>query len=482
MSSGTQLSVLTLNCWGLKFVSKDRQDRLTAIGRYLADTTRGYDIVGLQEVWVYDDYLRIQHLVQDTLPYSKHWRSGVLGSGLVIFSKYPIVSSMMRRFALNGDPFKFYHGDWYVGKCCVSATIAHPTCGEIEVFNTHLHAGYDPVGTTDRYLGCRVGEAWEMASLVKAATTQGRHVISLGDYNSAPDTQVIQLMKERGGLTDSWNKIHPEPRDPIPTGLTPEEGVTVMGVTCDTPLNSWSKHVWLNYLTKDPVGERLDYIFYRETPEMTCAKVEVAVREQISGIGKPNSGAKNYSDHFGVHAIFDIKPAVYHFQNRKSTPSPSDSSVSTGTASTASPTTSISTGVAQPEPDMSVESLEQVVLLLKQYKTKTLWLPNLDLAVISPLMLVGVLGLIIGSFWVHRGWVSGIITLISSALSAGWLAHFLYGFLFGSETEGAFRNIIDEVQMVLDYKLANKRSVLSAGGSRASSSQGIAGHRGLLQK
>lgn len=113
-----------------------------AIGRYIADNSRGYDIVGLQEVWVYDDYLRIKDLVQDTLPHSKHWHSGVLGSGLVIFSKFPIVSTMMRRFALNGDPFKFYHGDWYVGKCCVSATVVHPTCGEIEVFNTHVSVSF----------------------------------------------------------------------------------------------------------------------------------------------------------------------------------------------------------------------------------------------------------------------------------------------------------------------------------------------------
>lgn len=123
---------------GLKFVSKDREDRLTAIGRYLADTSRGYDIVGLQEVWVYDDFLRIKDLVRDTLPYAKHWYSGALGSGLVILSKYPVIGSTMRRFALNGDPMKIFHGDWYVGKCVVSAIIAHPTCGEIEVFNTHV--------------------------------------------------------------------------------------------------------------------------------------------------------------------------------------------------------------------------------------------------------------------------------------------------------------------------------------------------------
>jgi sphingomyelin phosphodiesterase 2 len=124
---------------GLKFIAKERQDRLAAIGRYLADPARGYDIVGLQEVWVEDDYLQIKELVKDVLPYTKTWASGALGSsGLVILSKFPIVATSMRRFALNGDPFKVFHGDWYVGKCVVSATIVHPTCGEIEVFNTHV--------------------------------------------------------------------------------------------------------------------------------------------------------------------------------------------------------------------------------------------------------------------------------------------------------------------------------------------------------
>lgn len=109
--------------------------------------------MGLQEVWVYDDYLRIRDLVQETLPHTKHWNSGVLGSGLVILSKYPIVSTTMRRFALNGDPFKVFHGDWYVGKCFVSATVVHPTCGEIEIFNTHVRVvGTPSPGITAKYI------------------------------------------------------------------------------------------------------------------------------------------------------------------------------------------------------------------------------------------------------------------------------------------------------------------------------------------
>ncbi|KAG0021757.1 hypothetical protein BGZ80_001772 [Entomortierella chlamydospora] len=458
---------------GLKFVSKDRQDRLTAIGRYLADSSRGYDIVGLQEVWVYDDYLRIKELVQDTLPHTKHWHSGILGSGLVILSKYPIVSTTMRRFALNGDPFKFFHGDWYVGKCVVSATLAHPSCGEIEVFNTHLHAGYDPIGTPDSYLGCRVGEAWEMASLIKAATTQGRHVISLGDYNSAPNSLVVQLLTKHGGVTDSWIRVHSEPRDPIPTGLTPEEGVAIMGVTCDTPLNTWTKHTWLNYLTNDPVGERLDYIFYRETPEMVCTSVKVAVQEKISGIGKPNSGPKNYSDHFGVNATFSIKPAVYHFQDRRPGLESLDSSTTMGDTK---------------GHGLSVDKLEEILLLLNHHSAAAKARSKLELTTVFPLMLICALGLIIAFFWISPRWVAFILALVLSALSSGWIVHFLYGFLYGGETASAYINTIQEVQTVLDYKLLGDQNTsrsTATGISRASSSgrydaQGV--RLGLIQK
>ncbi|KAG0027681.1 phospholipase C type enzyme [Podila clonocystis] len=444
----TELSVLTLNCWGLKFVSKDREDRLTAIGRYLADTSRGYDIVGLQEVWVYDDFLRIKDLVRDTLPYAKHWYSGALGSGLVILSKYPIVGSMMRRFALNGDPMKIFHGDWYVGKCVVSAIISHPTCGEIEVFNTHLHAGYDPVGTVDRYLGCRVGEAWEMSSLVKASASQGRHVISLGDYNSAPNSLVVGLLTKRGGLTDSWTKMHPAPINPVPSGLTPEEGVAIMGVTCDTPLNTWTKHTWINHHTNDAIGERLDYIFYRETPEFSCSHVEVAVMEQISGIGAANSGSKNYSDHFGVNAKFLLKPAVYHFENR------AGASVSDPFSSPVIPTTK---GGAPDE--MPVETLEEILLLLQQYSAMTLRKPKLELKVTIPLSIITQIALIIGNFFVETRWVAGILTVIVGALGAGWISHFLYAFLYGRETEGTYKNLIDEVQESLDRRAGQKSTL-----------------------
>ena len=44
------MEVLTLNCWGLKYLSKAREQRLRAIADRIADTH--HDIVTLQEIWV----------------------------------------------------------------------------------------------------------------------------------------------------------------------------------------------------------------------------------------------------------------------------------------------------------------------------------------------------------------------------------------------------------------------------------------------
>jgi len=264
-----------------------------------------------------------------------------------------------------------------------------------------------------------------------------------------------------------------------------------MGVTCDTPLNSWSNHSWLNYLTNDPVGERLDYIFYRDTPEMVCTSVEVAVREQISGIGAPNSGAKNYSDHFGVHAQFAIQPAVYHFQNRTPALALSNSTFSMGSAASPATTSSgtigssqdqaLKYGVSEQDRGLSVDTLEQILMILKQHMEQSLRRPRLELKVIFPLMLLSALILIIALFWIKPQWAAFIVALIVSALSAGWIVHFLYGFLFGGELSSAFLNVIQEVESVIDYKVAHEGS-----GSRANSSRGVpgtnGGRTGLLQK
>lgn len=54
---------------GLKYVSKHRRERVTAIANALA--TADHDIIALQELWVFADYEYVRDAVGKRLPYSK---------------------------------------------------------------------------------------------------------------------------------------------------------------------------------------------------------------------------------------------------------------------------------------------------------------------------------------------------------------------------------------------------------------------------
>ena len=147
----SNIRVLSLNCWGLKFISKLRNERLTEIGVQIAAASPQPDIVGLQECWTQQDYNVIREKTQHILPYGKFYHSGIFGGGLVILSRWPIVESNMVRYPLNGRPAAFYRGDWFVGKGVACARIRMgPSQRDIaEVFCTHVcpfpsfvHSGY----------------------------------------------------------------------------------------------------------------------------------------------------------------------------------------------------------------------------------------------------------------------------------------------------------------------------------------------------
>lgn len=136
----TQIRLLTLNCWGLLFISDLRTPRLAEIGRQLALLDPPPDIVCLQECWTRDDYLAICRATADILPYGKFYNSGAFGGGLALLSRWPVESSSMFRYPLNGRPTAFWRGDWYVGKgvACASVRFGPGKNDVVEVFNTHV--------------------------------------------------------------------------------------------------------------------------------------------------------------------------------------------------------------------------------------------------------------------------------------------------------------------------------------------------------
>lgn len=67
--------------------------------------------------------------------------SGVSGSGLAFFSRYPIEHAYTHPYILSGRPFDIGVSDWYNGKAAASMVIKHPILEEIEIFNTQVN-GY----------------------------------------------------------------------------------------------------------------------------------------------------------------------------------------------------------------------------------------------------------------------------------------------------------------------------------------------------
>lgn len=64
--------------------------------------------------------------------------SGALGSGLAIFTRYPIISAQALPYSLSGLPLAVIAGDFFVNKAAGNVVILHPQLGEVEIWNTHV--------------------------------------------------------------------------------------------------------------------------------------------------------------------------------------------------------------------------------------------------------------------------------------------------------------------------------------------------------
>ncbi|KAJ9113848.1 hypothetical protein QFC19_000041 [Naganishia cerealis] len=262
-TSSHTLSVLTLNVWGLKFISKDRTPRIAAIAEYLATHAEatshpgtGFDIVCLQECWVQKDFETIKARCKIVFPYS----SGALGSGLAILTRYPIISAQALPYSLSGLPLAVIAGDFFVNKAAGNVVILHPELGEVEVWNTHMHAAGE--GGPQTQQAHRMAQAWQLANAIRAAAERGRYVIASGDFNSSPQSLPIAILRDQGCILDSWLMTHPESLTAsVPE--TDEDGIRYHGMTCDNYINSYSAGKPLVDEAKKWKGKRLDYIFYR---------------------------------------------------------------------------------------------------------------------------------------------------------------------------------------------------------------------------
>ncbi|RPD65118.1 DNase I-like protein [Lentinus tigrinus ALCF2SS1-6] len=440
----TRLRLLTFNCWGLKYVSKFRTERVRAIANVLASSD--YDIITLQELWVYADFEYVRAVVSKKLPYAKFFYSGALGAGLVIFSRFPIIAATIHPYSLNGSPIDVVAGDWFVGKAAASIVFAHPLLGQVQVFNTHLFAKGGDEGP-EHQRAHRLVNAWEFAKLARQAAGLGRYVICAGDFNSVPWTLPMNIIRDHAGLTDAWVTTHPDVPDPSPTNPpTPHDAIRVHGVTADSPLNSYSAGKRLEPLARKFQGKRLDYVFYRQpasphasgrTPILRPVDTRVVLTERVPGC--PYS----FSDHFGLEATFVIE--AQH----------GGDVTDSGNIDIPAPATMrressfVAASQTNPEPaidmDVSPESITQALVSLTARYRFAHSQGRLQVMIFFTSLFV-LIGIIIASAW-FPFWLNPVFTIISIALA--WLATtMLYiGFVYGNWEVNALTNIIEELEL-----------------------------------
>ncbi|KAK4498529.1 hypothetical protein PRZ48_011187 [Zasmidium cellare] len=399
----THLRILSLNCWGLKFLSKHRTARLQQIGHQISLLSPPPQIVGLQECWTQEDYLTIRSLTKDILPHGKFYWSGVFGGGLVILSKWPIEESSMVRYPLNGRPAAFFRGDWFVGKGVACARI-RVGGGVVEVFNTHLHAPYNEgAGKEDSYACHRTAQAWEIGKLMRGARERGSVVVGLGDFNMVPGSLAYEVVTGRGGgVRDVWRERFPESA----RGAADKGGLEGKVKDLDKGRDS----------QVDPEGEdwkakRLDYIFFG------CDDDSYAVEDVRVGMTMRHPELKcSLSDHFSVETTLV----------RSANPSP----------------TSIRPSQT---PTLPTTTYDQILSLISTYIARERRQRKQQLTLFWSSVLL-VIACHVAIWWSPRNFVAFILLFLSTFGLAGGVLMGLMGFLFVKTELRALKEFAWEVE------------------------------------
>ncbi|KAJ5489432.1 hypothetical protein N7539_004322 [Penicillium diatomitis] len=469
----THIRILTLNCWGLKFISKFRHERLSEIGRQLALADTPPEIVGLQECWTQQDYQSIRDQTQHILPYGKFYFGGIFGAGLAILSKWPIEESGMYGYPLNGRPTAFFRGDWYVGKgvACARVRFGPGAADVAEVFCTHLHAPYERE-PNDSYLCHRTAQAWEISKLMRGAAERGHLVIGLGDFNMIPSSFAHKLITSQSPVRDVWRELHPDSsvggwleaseqarKTPVPSA---EYNLTENCATCDGPFNTWrwpkerQKQLFKGHETPvdknepDKYGRRLDYIFVGDggyAPDFPAPRWTVE-SAQVSMTQRHPTLRCSLSDHFGVEAVITRIPAgralPTTLSSQNDMPNSSDSPPLTKTASTS----------LAPNASLSTETYDIILGMIHKYTLRERSQRRWRLAHFIVSIFVSI-GCMVGVWWVGNRTYIGFILVLVSTLNFG--AGILDGLIGGLFMSGEIRALKE-----FEWEVRNARSLVVA--------------------
>lgn len=250
--------------------------------------------------------------------------------------------------------------------------------------------------------------------------------IQAGDFNGIPSSLAMSIVRCHGGLTDAWESTKSS-GSTATLNLTPENAIAIHGITCDSPLNSYSAGKPLDGIARKHHGKRLDYILYRQPfysvasagPRLVCTRTEVVLTDRVSGHNM------SYSDHFGLESTLRI---VTPFEDG-------------GMASKSQ----------DPPSGLTAEMASDVIRCLTACYRVSASRSKIELTQFAAGVLA-VFALCIGSAWMPHAWINPIFLLATIAVS--WYATtMLYvGFLYGNWERRALTSTIEEIEL---YKQVN---------------------------
>jgi sphingomyelin phosphodiesterase 2 len=269
----------------------------------------------------------------------------------------------------------------------------------------------------------------------------------MGDFNSQPWSIPVALLRGYGGLRDSFVEAHPQANDP-PANVTAVQALESVGMTCDSPLNTWSQGKPIPPTVTAAGGKRLDYIFY--TPPLAhgsehsqrhlrCSHSKVVLTEHVPG------REMSLSDHFGLTSTFVLSDEAHNPTPASQAPLLLDSE---SESSVIPPTAGGSVYELHRADSGSDSAIRAALTALRAYgrlaRGRTLRFSAIVLACI-----VAVVGLTVGSAWQPKPWIQPIFTLLAFALGAFGATMLYAGWLWGRWEKGLLDEVTSEMEEAL---------------------------------
>lgn len=227
----------------------------------------------------------------------------------------------------------------------------------------------------------------------------------------------MTVIFQHANLIDSWAVTHPTVSAAQVT--SPLEAIQQLGITADSPLNTWSAS---KGYARGTWGKRLDYVLYRQPhrPGQTVPILK-AVDSKVVFTDPVPRHTFSPSDHFGLETTFEI---ISESQDETSQIPPIPS-----------PNSELSNAVVA----TVIQALTECYRFARERSRKEL--------IIFALCLLVLVGDIIGTVWLPHSWINPIFIFFTVFIA--WLATtMLYeGFIFGHWECNALMNVIEELEI-----------------------------------